>query len=191
MSTNDSNSHYGNTLRRIADGNHHAKAGTGIGPNHLVPVCSITNRSLAATYKQRLIEEKVLVQSRRERLCTRFFVAREDMTNALRIRDELLAEQADSVPREFSRDFDSIFLLAPFAIFVTLIAYVSPRIPSLAWVSSFAWIGVLTTSVTTMIFLERWNRQYRIHFGSQWGIHDLLWATTAVAINVAVWRSVL
>ena len=185
MSTNDSNSHYGDTLRRIADGNHHVEAGPGIGPNHLVPVCSIRNRSIAATFKQRLIEENVVVQSRRERLCTRFFVARESMTNALRIRETLLAEQSDSVPRKFSRDFDSIFLLAPFTVLVAFITFVFP------WISNSVWIGVLTSGVTAMIFLERCNRQHRTHFGSQWSIQDLLLGTTATAINIAVWRSVL
>lgn len=185
MSNHETKPHYGNTLRRIADGNHHVESGTGIGPNHLVPVCSITNRSLAATLKQRLIEENVMVQSRRERLCTRFFVAREDMTNTLRIRETLLAEQSDSVPRKFSRDYDSVFLLAPFTVLAAFLTYASP------WISNSVWIAVLTSGVTAMIFLERWNRHYRNYFGSQWGIQDLLLGTTSTAINIAVWQSVL
>lgn len=184
-STNDSNSHYCETLRRIADGNHQVAAGAGIGPNHLVPVCSIRNRSLAAIFKQRLIEEDIEVQSRRERLSTHFFVARENMTNALRIRETLLAEHPDSVPRKFSRDFDSFFLLGPFTLLAAFITYVLPC------GSRSAWIGVLTTGVTLMIFWERLNRQRRTHVGSQWAIEDLLWVTTVAAINIFVWRFVL
>lgn len=134
---------------------------------------------------QRLIEEGVVVQSRRERLCTRFFVAPENITNALRIRDAILKEQPDSVPQKFSRDFDSIILLAPFTALAAFITYVFP------WISNTAWIGVLTTGLTVMIFLERLNRQRRIHSGKQWAIQDLLLGTTAAAVNVAVWRSVL
>lgn len=185
MSTNDANSHLDKVLRRIADGNRRVESGTGIGSDHLVPVCSITNRSLAATFKQRLIEEDVIVHSRRERLCTRFSVPREDMANALRIRETLLAEQSDSVPRKYSRDYDSVFLLTPFTILAAFITYATP------WISNSLWIGVLTSGVTAMILLEHRNRHYRNYFGSQWGIQDLLWGTAAAAINIAVWQSVL
>jgi hypothetical protein len=185
MLTNDSNSRYGETLRRIADGNRHVEAGTGISSNHLVPVCSITNRTLAAIFEQQLIDENVVVESRRERLCTRFFVARENMTDALRIREKLLSEQSDSVPRKFSRDYDSFFLLAPFVFLAAFITYILPK------TSNNVWIAVLTSGVTAMIFLERRNRRYRNYLGSQWGIQDLFWGATATAINIAVWRYVI
>ena len=97
----------------------------------------------------------------------------------------LLSQTSDTVPRKFSRDYDSVFLLAPLTLLAAYITYASPPI------LNYVWIAVVTSGATAMIFVERVNRQYRHHFGTQWGIQDLLLATAAVDINIWVWLAVL
>lgn len=178
------NSQYGTTLRRIAAANQRMASGPGWGQNHFIPVCSINNRVLGARFKQRLLEEEVAVKAKNERLCTRFYVRAGDLPQALRIHKELLAESPDIAPRKFSRDYDSIFLLMPLTLLAAYISYASP------WLSNYIWIAILTSGLTVVMLCERINRQYRYQSGSRWGIRELLWATAATAINIAVWQAV-
>lgn len=177
--------HNGETLRRIAAANRQVQSGTGLDQNHFIPACSINNRATAAKYKQSLFEEDVLVKVKQQRLCTRFFVPTGDLTKALRIHKQLLQDSPDIAPRKFSRDYDGIFLLTPFTLLAALITYLSPLF------SDYIWIGVVTSGFTAMMIWERLNRQYRYQSMSRWGSRDLLWATAAAALNIAVWQAVV
>lgn len=151
----------------------------------LVPVFSVTHRTLAAIPKQCLIQAGIAVQTRHERLSTRFLVASDDLPAAMEIREVLLTEQPDTPRGNFSRDFDGTFLLTPFVILTSVIAYCSTEVPN------YAWVGVLTSGLTAMLVLERLHQQFRRQLRSQWGIQDMLWGTAAVAANVVLWKSIL
>lgn len=170
------------TLRRIAGANHRVESGEGLKPDHFVPVCAIRSRELAATLRKQLEQQDIEVKIHRERLCTRFFVTHQNLSTALQIHEALLAKHPDDPARKFSRDYDSVLLLAPPAALLVLISIVFPKAPSNAWV------GVLSISITAMAILERLNRLYRNNRGAKWGIIDLVGITLAVAVNVAVWR---
>lgn len=174
-----------NTLRRIASANHRVESGKGLEANHFVPVCSIRSRGLAAKFKEQLVQQDIEVQLHRERLCTRFLVTHQNLSIARKIHEALLAKHPDDPARKFSRDFDSVLLLAPPAALLVVISIVFPKAPSNAWV------GVLSISITVMAILERLNRLYRNNRGAKWGIIDLIGITFAVAVNVAVWRFVV
>lgn len=169
------------TLRRIAGANHRVESGEGLKPDHFVPVCSIRSRELAATLRKQLEQKEIEVKIHRERLCTRFFVTHQNLSTALQIHEALLAKHPDDPARKFSRDYDSVLLLAPPTVLM-LVTIV------LAKPQNNVWVGILSISITAIVVLERLNRLYRNNRGAKWGIIDLIGITLAVAVNVAVWR---
>lgn len=92
---------------------------------------------------------------------------------------------ARHVPRRFSRDYDSLFLITPFVIVAAAVRFFLPG------VSRYAWLAILVSGASVIALCERINRQYRVSVGSQWSLHDLLLATTIVAANLALWNAVM
>ncbi len=177
-------SQHSERLHRIAAANEGVEVGHGISEDHLVPACTIYNRLVAARYKQSLIDADISYQEQRDRLCTRFSVAKNRLSTALQVRDKLLEEQPDIMPRRFSRDYDSFFLLSPFLLLAMLVSLLSRSKP-------YMWLGVAISGVSFMIVLELANRRYRAIQASQFRISDLVWMITLVAINLAIWRVIL
>ena len=171
-------------LYRIAAANQQVESGIGLSENHLVPACVIHNRMTAASYKQRLIDADIAFQGQRDRLCTRFAVKRDQLSAALSIRDELFIQQPDIIPKRFSRDYDSFFLLAPFLMLASLLTFAT-RLPKLSW------FGVLLSGLTLMFVVELANRRFRSIQKRQFRIADLVWLITLVAVNLGVWRAIL
>jgi Flp pilus assembly protein TadB len=171
-------------LHRIAAANQEAEAGQGLSEGHFVPACTIYNRIVAADLKQKLIDAHIDVQEHRDRLCTRFSVPRNQLRLALQLRDDFLVEQPDVIPKRFSRDYDSFFLLSPFLLLVMALTLLV-RMPK------FTWAGVMISGITMMIILELANRRYRNIQKRQFRIADLVWLITLVALNLAVWRVIL
>lgn len=176
---------HGTVLRRIAESNHAVTPGDGLGPGHFVPAFTINNKCVAAELKQRLADESIATTIEPGRLCTRFFVTRENLAQALRVREEFLAHTPDAKSRRMSRDYDSVFLLSPFVLLAVYIASSSQMFPR------YAWVAIVVSGATAILFEERINRQYRSYRGQQLSTRDLFIATTVVALNVFVWRAVL
>lgn len=133
-------------LQRIAAANPEVQAGPGVSKGQLAPACSIHNRKVATAYEQKLIAAGVVYQVRHSRLCSRFYAPIGQLETALRVRDELFIVQPDEVPKGIRRDFDSLFLLAPFLLLAVLISIFGIlRLPKSSWV------GVLITGFSAML----------------------------------------
>lgn len=172
-------------LKRIAAANRPVSPGRGFGSNHFVPAFTIVNRSLAARLRQKLLERNIDSEIRGTRLVTQFFVNPENLVIAMQIREEFLSQNPDTILPPVTRDFDSVLLLSPIILFAALFSAFAPGFPKCAW------IGILTSGISTMYGIERVNRHRRRHFGMQLGTRDLFALGTIVAINTAVWRAVL
>lgn len=168
-------------LRRIAQMNAAPTVGPGFDPEQMVPAFTIHRRTIAEQLEKELRAAPMPVECRHARLRSEFFVPGKDLQRALAIQSAFLAEHPDSPLRNFTRDYDTVILLLPVTVLVSIVLCFTPLYTPLVllalWVSSGSamWAG------------ERIHREYSVQRGRQ-RLLELFITTAIIAANFALWR---
>ncbi len=180
-----SRSQISSTLHRLAKSNPPRTTGPGIQAGHFVKLCQYHNRSVAAELCERLQENGIGIKTRSTRMFVDISIDFENRLEAFRILDDFKESHPDTKPRNYSRDYDLVFLI----VFVTaVVGCISFGLSAFNWLFP---VATTTSGISLCIVVERWHRNYRYHNGMHFTIKDILGLTFIFGVNCAIWRFVL